>query len=196
MTPAASYPHEMPSSGASAARAADLRACLPQLETLRCILRAPVIEDFEAFRQIMMSERAQYMDGPFDRSGAWDEFTECVSGWLLRGYGAWAIEEKTNGAVIGFTLVHMEFGDREPELGWFLTAEAEGKGYAFEAAKAAKAYALETLELPSLVSYIDPPNTRSIRLAEKLGAWHDAAASAEFEEPICVYRHAPLGGTA
>ena len=192
MTQTAAYPWEAAPSGPAADLAARLGALVPRLETPRLVLRVPVIGDFEAFREIFESPRALHMGGPFDRSGAWDEFTECVSGWLLRGHGAWAIEEKATGAVLGFTLVHMEYGDREPELGWFLRQEAEGRGIALEAAAAAKAHALDTLRLPALVSYIDAPNLRSIALAEKLGAWNDAQAAAEFgpDAPL-VYRHAP-----
>jgi RimJ/RimL family protein N-acetyltransferase len=195
----AAYPHEAAPSGASAALAADLRALLPRLETARLVLRAITIEDFPTFHEIFTDPaRATGLGGPFDRSGAWNEFTECVSGWLLRGHGAWAIERKGDGALLGFTLVHMEFGDREAELGWFITEAAEGNGYAFEAAEAARAHAIEALRLPALVSYMDPGNARSARLAARLGALRDAAAEAELlaltGEPVTVYRHWPPMG--
>ena len=51
---------------------------------------------------------------------AWLDFTQCVAGWLLRGHGLFVIEPKDGGNVRGFVLILMEFGDREPELGWFL----------------------------------------------------------------------------
>lgn len=191
MPATATYPHEAAPHGASAALAASLRALLPRIETARLILRAPEITDFAVFDAIFESPRAVYMGGPFDRAGAWDEFTECVSGWLLRGHGAWAITRKDSGETIGFTLIHMEYGDREPELGWYLSETAEGQGFAFEAANAARAHALDTLALPALVSYIDPPNRRSIRLAENLGAWRDDVAAADFDDDVLVYRHAP-----
>lgn len=197
MTALRAYPHEAPPTGAAAAFAAELQAMLPRLETARLRLRAIVIEDFTTFHQIFADPaRATGLGGPFDRSGAWDEFTECVSGWLLRGHGAWAIERKADGALLGFTLVHMEFGDREPELGWFVTEAAEGQGYAHEAAEAARDHAVATLRLPSLVSYMNPDNARSARLAERLGAWRDATAEAAFDEPVTVYRHWPASPEA
>src|SRR5262249_27176327 len=45
-----------------------------------------------------------------------------------------------------------------------------GRGYAFEAATAALGTAFATLGWPRAVSLIAPPNLRSIRLAERLGA--------------------------
>lgn len=166
---------------------------LPRLETARLILRAPTMADFDAYRAILMSERAIYMDGPLDRRGAWLDFNQCVANWQLRGHGLFVITDKDTGETLGFTLVCMEFGDREPELGWFLTADAEGQGVAFDAAQAVKTWALETLKLDSLVSYIDAVNTRSLRLAERLGARLDMTATAELGEPgAVVMRHWPL----
>jgi RimJ/RimL family protein N-acetyltransferase len=186
-------PHEAPPTGFCAERAARLGAGLPRLETARCILRAPKIEDFPSFAGIFLSDRAKFMigDQAMDRGRAWIEFAQCTAGWLLRGHGMWTIEAKTGGAVLGFVLILMEPGDREPELGWFLTEAAEGKGYAYEAARAARDFGIDTLQLPRLVSYVDPPNARSICLAERLGAVRDAAAEAEFDEPVLVFRHWP-----
>jgi len=190
------YPWEAPATGAAAAFAASLRAQLPQIETARLILGAPTIEDFEPYRAILMSPRAVYMvDEPLSRRETWLDFVQGIATWHLRGHGLFTISLKGTGEVLGFTLIGMEEGDREPELGWFLTEAAEGQGYAFEAAHSVRDWGLGTLELPSLVSYIDPPNSRSIRLAERLGGWHDAAASAELSEAqgtdVHVYRHWP-----
>lgn len=191
ITPSA-YPHEVPPTGTSAAFAANLRAQLPQLETERLILRAPQLEDFATYRDILMSERAQYLsDEPMSRRDAWLDFTQCISQWHLRGHGLFTITACDNGAIHGFILICIEYGDREPELGWFLTENAEGQGIASEAAQSLRDWGIKTAGLPSLVSYIDPPNTRSVALAERLGAWRDEKAEAAFDEPILVYRHHP-----
>lgn len=199
MTATPSYPHEAPSTGAAAVFASLLQSQLPQLETARLLLRAPRIEDFEVYATILMSERARYMDGPFSREDSWADFTGAVSNWLLRGHGPWTIVEKTSGTILGFVSVQMEVGDHEPELGYFLTEAAEGRGIAFEAARAARTHAIDTLALPALVSYIDPDNHASRRLAARLGAAEDRAAAARFadngSDPVCVYRHhGPAGG--
>lgn len=192
MTYQTAYPWEAAPTGASAAFAATLRDQLPRLETARLVLRAPEIGDFEPYRQILMSARAIHMDGPLDRRGAWLDFAQCVANWQLRGHGLFVIEEKATGETLGFTLICMEHGDREPELGWFLTEAAEGKGFAFEAAGAVRDWGIRELKLDALVSYIDRVNTRSTRLAAKLGGWPDEVASADLDEDgVVVYRHWP-----
>lgn len=192
MTRPIAYPHEAPPTGASAALAAGLRAGLPRLETARLILRAPEISDFATYRTIAMSDRAGFMySEPLDREGAWLDFTQCVANWLLRGHGLLTITGREDATVFGFVLICMEFGDREPELGWFLAQDAEGCGIAFEAAQALRDWGIGIAGLTSLVSYIDLLNSRSIALAERLGARRDPQAEAAFDEPLLVYRHHP-----
>jgi RimJ/RimL family protein N-acetyltransferase len=178
----------VPPTGPAADFAAALRARLPAFETARLVLRAPEIGDFAAYAEILCSPRASGMGGQQDREGAWSDFTATIAGWLLRGHGLWTVAAKADGAVLGFVLVNMEAGDREPELGFFLREAAEGKGYAFEAAMAARDHALKVLKLDRLVSYIAPGNVRSQALARRLGAWHDAAADFDGVE---VWRHWP-----
>ena len=58
----------------------------------------------------------------------------------------------------------------EPDLAWHLFDGFEGKGYAYEAAKAVKDYVIENLKLPIFASHILIDNKRSILLAEKLSS--------------------------
>lgn len=76
----------------------------------------------------------------------------------------------------------------EPELGWQLYSEAEGKGFAFEAAIAMREWAFQERGLKTLVSYMDPDNARSIQLAERLGATVDEDARKQDPGDL-VYRH-------
>ena len=78
----------------------------------------------------------------------------------------------------------------ERELGWTVWSDAaEGKGYAFEAAAAARDHAFGALGWETAVSYIDPDNIRSVALAERLGARHDPEARGPGENSCLVYRH-------
>lgn len=189
------YPHEARPTGAAAKAAVALRNHVPQLETERLILRAPTLDDFAVYAEILMSERAEYMDGPHNREDTWLDFTSSISNWLLRGHGPWTITDKNTHEVLGFVTVQLEFGDHEPELGFFLRAQSEGNGIAFEAAQAARKYALETLGLKHLVSYVDPANKRCRVLATRLGGKEDRRAAMQFDDfdhdPILVYRYAP-----
>jgi RimJ/RimL family protein N-acetyltransferase len=193
MTPAA---WETPPTGLQAALAETIAAAIPVLDTGRTRLRAMRLADFGAWAEILGSDRSRGMDGPFSREEAWDEFAITTAFWLLHGYGFWTITDRATGVVLGFCGLNMEVSNREPELGYFVTAAAEGRGLAREAVAAARAWAM-TQGLASLVSYIDPANRRSIALAEALGAVRDPEAEAAFagtdDADIGVWRHVMEG---
>ncbi|HTT94444.1 MAG TPA: GNAT family N-acetyltransferase [Solirubrobacterales bacterium] len=96
--------------------------------------------------------------------------------WDEHGFGHWAVEPREGrsaGEMIGFVGVAYpsylpEVADR-PELGWRLSPAAWGKGYATEAAFAARDDAFGRLGLPALISIIHPENQPSRRVATKLG---------------------------
>lgn len=182
--------HETPPSGPTADLAASMQALIPTLETERLILRAPRIEDFDAFAEMTSGPRSRYFGDREDRAGAWDDFMQITATWLLRGHGAWTATMRDTGEVVGFVLIGAEPGDMEPELGFVVSEAAEGHGIAFEACEAVREHALGPFALPSLVSYIDAGNVRSRRLAERLGAERDGVAEAAFgaDAPL-VYRH-------
>ena len=98
---------------------------------------------------------------------AWHAFAADVGGWDLLGFGSWAIEEKATGAFAGQLSLNKPPHFPEREIGWFLLAGFEGRGYATEAALAARAFAYGTLGWPTAVSYVDPDNARSIALARR-----------------------------
>ncbi|MEM6589201.1 MAG: GNAT family N-acetyltransferase [Pseudomonadota bacterium] len=185
--------HETLSTGPAAATAQKMQALVPVLETERMILRAPQITDFDAFADMLAPPRGQFYGDCQTREDAWGEFMQLNATWLLRGYGAWALTDRDTGEVLGFVQIGAEPGDWEPELGWVVSKSAEGKGLAAEAARSIRAYAFNILKLPSLVSYIDEENTRSVRLAEGLGATRDLEAEGYLteEETCCVFRHHP-----
>jgi RimJ/RimL family protein N-acetyltransferase len=163
-------------------------AGIPVIETARLVLRAPRREDFEPFAAVFADARSRHMGGPVDRVGAWKMFAMGVAQWALTGFGVWSVADRATGAYCGDVgLLHPPHYP-EIELGWTLVAEAEGRGIAHEAAAAARDWAFGTLGLGTLVSYIDPENARSIRLAERLCARHDASAARPDPEDL-VYRH-------
>jgi RimJ/RimL family protein N-acetyltransferase len=168
----------------TAAQADRLAALVPVLETGRLRLRAPALADFPAWAEIMTTPRAIHLGGPMTEPEAWDDFCRAVAVWLLRGHGLWTVEPHSGGEPLGFVLIGFEPGDVEPELGWLFRAGAEGRGYAAEAATAARDHAFGRLGLTGLVSYIAPGNDRSIRLAERLGAWPEGQLDGSL-----VYRH-------
>ncbi len=191
MTQPVAYPWEAASTGPAAALASAITAPIPAISTTRLRLRAPRIADFDAYATITTSSRGSLIGGPFTREEAWLDFSQLVAGWALRGFGLWTVETLAGETLLGFVLLNHEFGDDERELGFLLLAEAEGKGYATEAAQAARHFAFGILKWSSVVSYIDPANARSIALVERLGATLDTAAS---DADLLVYRHLASGG--
>ncbi len=58
----------------------------------------------------------------------------------------------------------------EPELSWSLFPGQTGRGYATEAAMAARRWAYETFDIPPLMSLVHPDNIASKAVAKRLGA--------------------------
>jgi RimJ/RimL family protein N-acetyltransferase len=163
-------PHERPFPGPGADFALTLAAQLPVIETTRLRLRAPQLADFDAWAEIFCGPAGPHLGGPFTRDEAFTDFAATCGLWLLRGHGLWAVEPKAGLDVLGFVLIGFEPGDQEPELGYLFRPSAEGQGFATEAAAALRDHAFGDLGLARLVSYIDPENPKSTRVAERLGA--------------------------
>ncbi|MGC4409455.1 N-acetyltransferase [Rhizobium rosettiformans] len=163
---------------------------IPTLTTSRLTLRPMRFDDWPAYRQLMASERAQFMGGPFSEAAAWGMFCSDHAQWDLFGCGALMIEDLASGACVGQVGINAGPLFPEFELGWFVYPEFEGRGYAREAAEAMLSWARDIRKLPSLVSYVYPENTRSAGLALRLGAVLDPSAERPAPEDL-VYRHYP-----
>jgi RimJ/RimL family protein N-acetyltransferase len=180
---------EIAPEGRAAEITAGLAAGVPEIETERLRLRAPLIGDFAAYAEILCSDRAVHIGGPMSREAAFRDFAEAVAGWMLRGHGLWSVERRGDGALLGFLPLHIEAGDPEREVGYMLCEAAEGNGYAAEAARAARDFAYGTLGWRGVVSYVDPANTRSIATAERLGATPDPTARHPLDPDLMIFRH-------
>lgn len=163
-------------------------ANIPTLLTPRLTLRPMKAEDWDAYSELMFSERSRYMGGPFSLRTAWGMFCNDCAQWDFYGCGALMLESRETGRCVG--QVGINYGPLFPEweLGWLAYKEGEGHGYAFEAALAMRDWAFSVRGLETLVSYIDPENIRSRRLAERLGARLDLTALRPDPEDL-VYRH-------
>jgi RimJ/RimL family protein N-acetyltransferase len=164
----------------------------PVLEGARIRLRPQVMADFAPFALLYGTPRSAYIGGPKPRAAVWRDFASDVGQWVLLGFGGWSVEERATGALAEYTGLNAPPEYPERELGWVMLNGFEGKGYAFEAASLARAFAFESLGWGDCVSYIDPANQRSIRLAEKLGAVLDYTAATPGGDACLVYRHKGL----
>ena len=144
---------------------------IPRLETERLILREYRPEDFEAFASFMADpDVMRYLHGsPLARADAWRMMAAAIGHWVLRGYGTWAVERKSDHAFIGrIGLINPE-GWPGLEVGWTLGKPYWGQGYATEAARASLRYAFLTQPVDRVISCIDPGNAPSQAVARRLG---------------------------
>lgn len=161
---------------------------IPVIETPRLILRGPEAADYPDFKATFSSYRARFMGGPLNTYEAWMLYAAEIGHWNIRGYGMWMIHDKITDQTYGMAGGWMPAGWPEKELAWIIWPDAAGHGYALEATNAARNYFYKDLGWDGAVSYLDPKNLASIRLAERLGATKDRKASTVDGHDV-VYRH-------
>lgn len=82
----------------------------------------------------------------------------------------WAVADRQSDVLIGaLTLFSLHAEQRRAEIGYSLSPEYQGRGLAAEALRCALAHAFDELGLVRMEADIDPRNTPSWRLLEKLG---------------------------
>jgi RimJ/RimL family protein N-acetyltransferase len=162
---------------------------IPTFTSERLILRPYSYSDFAPLAALYQTPHSRYIDGPRPAHLIWRDFASDVGQWHLLGFGCLSIEEKSTGAFVGQCGLNAPPEYPEREIGWVLLEEFEGKGYAFEAASVMRDFAFKTLGWQTVVSYIDPDNARSIKLAERMGAFLDKDAATPNSEGCLVYRH-------
>jgi len=145
---------------------------LDTLETDRLTLRMLREADFDVYAETCADpEVMRYLgDGqPMARPMAWRSLATMVGHWSLRGYGMWAAVEQASGELVGRIGFWNPDGWPGFELGWTLRRRCWGRGFATEGARAALRLAFTRMDRPEVISLIHPENTRSIRVAERLG---------------------------
>lgn len=91
--------------------------------------------------------------------------------YQILGFGIWAVVLKENNRLIGRCgLVRQPLeGGEEIEVTYLIEREFWNRGFASEAASAALNLGFEKYKLARIVAFIDPRNTASARVAEKIG---------------------------
>lgn len=169
---------------------------IPTLETERLRLRAPRSSDFEAYADFRIGPRATFLGGPYNRAEAFEQLAALIGHWLLRGYGRWMVADRESDRPLGVVGLYYPEDWLEPEIAWSVFEEAEGRGIAFEAARATRRHAYDTLGWSTVVSLIDAQNTRSAALAERLGARREGVFHHPSLGAMDVWRHPGPGQAA
>lgn len=177
------------------------------IETDRLLLRRPLpgdaelllegLTDPEVMRYIGRGETGTLLD-------AIEQVDRMTRAWHTDGFGRFVVVRAADGAVIGrvgllawdpatwASGLRSEIGARaEIELGWTLVRGVWGLGYATEAACAARDWALAEVHPKRLISLIHPENTRSRRVAEKLGEGFERVVTTKRGVPAELWALAP-----
>jgi len=161
---------------------------IPTIKTNRLILRGPEPDDYPNFKATFSSYRARFMGGPLNTYETWMLYAAEIGHWQIHGFGMWMIHDRVTDETYGMAGGWMPAGWPEKEIAWIIWPDAAGRGYALEATHAARNYFYSQQGWNTAVSYIDPKNLDSIRLAERLGATKDKDAKT-IDGNDAVYRH-------
>jgi RimJ/RimL family protein N-acetyltransferase len=151
---------------------------IPTLRTERLVLRAFRADDLDAFALMGANAEVRRFLGAgklLSRTESWGLMERVLGQCALRGYGLFAVE--TEGRCAGWAGVLHPLEWPEPELAYSLDQPYWGRGIAPEAVWAARAWAFASFDFPRLASFIVPDNTRSVRVAQKLGAVRDGTTT-------------------
>ncbi len=166
------------------------------LKTDRLLLRRWLPQDIDAFVAICRDPEVMRFIGSGDtrtREQTEASIEAFEHEWDEKGFGLFAVELLETNSFIGFS------GLSEPtflpeimpaiEIGWRLSREHWGQGYATEAAYAALKFGLNDLGLQAIVSIVQTENEASRNVIRKLGMQLDR----QTHDPTCnrlveVYR--------
>ncbi|MGZ4398603.1 MAG: GNAT family N-acetyltransferase [Gaiellaceae bacterium] len=177
------------------------------IETERLLLRLPDASDTAALGAAYADPEVMRYIGagsPWSREEIESAVARMRRAWELDGAGLFILVRRSDGLVLGdagllawdpeswSSGTRSEIGERaEIEIGWTLRRDAWGSGYATEAALAAKRWATQERSQRSLISLIHRDNSRSARVASKLGAHPEREIVTAAGVPAQVWRHEP-----
>ncbi|MGQ3052197.1 MAG: GNAT family N-acetyltransferase [Roseateles sp.] len=105
------------------------------------------------------------------------------------GHGFWGVERREDGELVGMCGLFKRPTLPEPDLGYALLAEHEGRGYALEAARACVAHARDVMGWPVLMAITALDNASSVSLLARLGFVEQPQQQIEgYSEPSRVFK--------
>ncbi|MDF1828131.1 MAG: GNAT family N-acetyltransferase [Legionellaceae bacterium] len=148
------------------------------IETDRLILRRWTNNDFKPMVDINQDPKVMEY---FPRTLTQEETQQLLQKIIAHddkyGFTLYAVERKDTHEFIGFIGLLCPTFDAHftpaVEIGWRLSSEHWGQGFAPEGAKAVLDYAFRVLDIPEIVSFTAVQNQKSRRVMEKIGMHHD-----------------------
>ena len=151
---------------------------VPELTTARLRLRGFRPEDAPAFHAAYGDAQSMryWNHGPSRDIARTERY---IRGWMKvapDGWMVWAVTRLDDDRCLGMVNFHgRSTGNRRAEIGYILTPDATGQGYATEAMAALIAHLRGVLNVHRIEAEIEPGNTASRRLVERLGFTLEAA---------------------
>lgn len=163
---------------------------LPELSSERLELRAWHVDDAPgALEMYGNPEVVRYIGN--ETVGSLQEMREKLAAWIAAtpsngpGLGTWCVRHE--GEIVGAAMLNRPRdlqGQRDRsvvQVGWHLAPRVWGRGLATEAGRRLLRYGFETLGLSRIICLVEPPNTASIRVAERLGMAHVGRTTQYYE---------------
>jgi [ribosomal protein S5]-alanine N-acetyltransferase len=143
------------------------------LETSRLTLRYITSRDAEALMPILGDAEVMQFSiiGVHSPKQIKQFIEQRLISYLEYGFGLYAIVHKQNQQLIGYCgfFIQSIEQQKEVEVGYRLAQKYWGQGLATEAAKAVVEYGQQRFNFQRFVCLIETRNSRSIRVAQKLG---------------------------
>ena len=161
---------------------------MPEIETERLRHRMLRPDDLSGLMSIVGdSEVMTYLgvEGgiALSREEAEEALTRMIAFWDQRGFGRWAVLEKSTGRMVG--LCGLRLMEDTPELFYVFAKDVWGLGLATESAKASLRYGLEELGFDRIVAASRHANAASIRVMEKIGMRYENDINYQGVDAVC-----------
>jgi len=143
------------------------------IETSRLSLRELVASDADGLLEIFEDPDAMWAyPSTKDRTETEGWIRWAQASYAENGWGLWAVIRREDGRFLGDCgpMPQPVDGQTVAELGYHIVRAEWGRGYATEAASAARDWFFANTADDRLVSIVWPPNTPSRRVAEKVHA--------------------------
>ncbi len=143
------------------------------ITTQRLTLREWIDSDIETFVLINQDPHViEFLPGALTRTQTLAFVDRIKLHFKQNGYGLWAVSLNETGEFIGFVGLSIpSFSSHFTpcvEVGWRLSSQYWGNGYATEAAQKAIETGFSQFNLKEIVSFTTEKNIRSIRVMEKI----------------------------
>ena len=162
-----------------------------QLQTERLLLRQWRLRDYSVFAEMNADPEVMRFFPNLLSSQESDEMADRIQTLITaKGWGLWALERIEDERFLGFVGLHEPTHDFSfspcVEIGWRLSRDTWGQGYATEAAQAALGFAFSQLQLNKVMSFTPQANTRSMAVMERIGMYNTLQ---DFDHPALPAQH-------